>query len=101
MALLEAVVEGHAHVVELQGELTRVRDVLERTDAVLTVADHTLTHAEHAIEETRRVAPYVAGALAVLVVAGVGFAIWRSRQGVRDASSMGETRAASDTSDKE
>lgn len=84
MALLEAVVEGHTHVVELQGELTRVRDALDRTDAVLTVADRTLTQAEHAIENSRRIAPYAAGAVALVVASGIAFAIWRSRRNSPD-----------------
>ncbi len=84
MALLEAVVDGHTHVVELQGELARVRDALDRTDAVLAVADRTLTQAEHAIEESRRIAPYVAGAFALVVASGIAFAIWRSRRNSAD-----------------
>ena len=80
MALLEAVVDGHTHVVELQGELARVRDALDRTDAMLTVADRTLTQAEHAIEESRRIAPYVAGAFVLVVASGIAFAIWRTRR---------------------
>jgi hypothetical protein len=79
MALLEAVVDGHTHVVELQGELARVRGALDRTDAVLTVADRTLTQAEHAIEESRHIAPYIAGAFALVVASGIVFAIWRTR----------------------
>ncbi len=80
MSLLEAMTEGHAHVVEVQGELGRVRDALDRTDHVLTVVDHTLTQAEHAIAESRRLFPFVVGAAAVVVAGGVAFAIWRSRR---------------------
>lgn len=80
MSLLEAMTEGHAHVVEVQGELGRVREALDRTDHVLTVVDHTLTQAEHAIEESRRLFPFVVGAVAVVVAGGVAFAIWRSRR---------------------
>lgn len=80
MSLLEAVADGHAHVMEVQGELGRVRDALDRTDHVLTVVDHTLTQAEHAIEESRRLFPFVVGAVAVVVAGGVAFAIWRSRR---------------------
>lgn len=80
MSLLEAMTEGHAHVVEVQGELGRVRDALDRTDHVLTVVDHTLTQAERAIEESRRLFPFVVGAVAVVVAGGVAFAIWRSRR---------------------
>lgn len=80
MSLLEVVTDGHAHVREVQGELTRVRDALAHTDDVLTVVDHTLTHAEHAIEESRRLTPFLLGVVGVIAVGGIAFAVWRSRR---------------------
>jgi ElaB/YqjD/DUF883 family membrane-anchored ribosome-binding protein len=80
MAILEAVESGHGRVVDLRHELDRVRDVLDRTDAVLDVADTAMLKAEDAIVTSRRVAPYVAVGMAVVVVAAVGVIVWRRRK---------------------
>lgn len=80
MAILEAVEVGHSHVVDLRGELDRVREALDRTDAVLGVADGALLRAETGIAATRRVAPYVAVGVGVAAVIVVGVVIWSARR---------------------
>lgn len=77
MALLEVVETGHAHVLDLRGELDRVREALDRTDAVLGVADDALQRAESGIVTSRRVAPYVAIGIAGVAVVVVALAVWR------------------------
>ncbi len=80
MALLEAVESGHAHVVDLRGELGRVREALDRTDAVLGVADDAFVRAESGIVATRRIAPIAAVALGVAALAVIGVSVWAMRR---------------------
>ncbi len=82
MALLEVVESSQEHLVDLRGELGKVRGALDRTDAVLAIADDTLSRAEDVIVQSRRWAPVVLGVIALVAVgAGAAVVIRRRRQG--------------------
>jgi ABC-type uncharacterized transport system substrate-binding protein len=82
MALLEVVESSQEHLVDLRGELGKVRGALDRTDAVLAIADDTLSRAEDVIVQSRRWAPVVLGVIALVAVgAAAAVVIRRRRQG--------------------